>query len=62
MEANNFKQLEQQEMQSHQAPPDHVEEEVMGIIKTGHFFGDVIELYFTKIFEIAGKLLGTKGK
>lgn len=56
---NSFKQLEQEDVDKVGNAPEQVEQEVMGFVQGGHFFGDVIELYFSKMINILMALFGS---
>ena len=55
---NSFKQLGQEDVKEIGKAPEQVEHNVMGLVHSGHFFGDVIELYFSKMIELVLSLFG----
>lgn len=57
---NSFKQLEDENIEQAGPAPEQVEHEIMGFVQSGHFFGDVIELYFSKMISLVSALLGSK--
>ena len=59
---NNFKQLAAEDEVQTPHAPKHVEQEVMGTIKSGHLMGDVLELYFSKMIDLILLIFGGKNK
>jgi len=59
---NNFKQLAQEDQELIPYAPKQVEQQVMGVVKTSQFAGNVIELYFSKMIEMFMMLLGVTPK
>lgn len=55
---NSFKQLGQEDVNEVGKAPDQVEHNVMGLVHSGHLFGDVIELYFSKMIDLVLSLFG----
>jgi len=56
---NSFKKLEQENEDLVGNAPEQVEHELMGFVQSGHFFGDVIELYFSKMINMLMALFGS---
>ena len=59
---NSFKQMEQEDVHNAGQAPEQIEHEVMGFVQSGHFFGDVIELYFGKMINLLLSLFGADPK
>ncbi|NNE28274.1 MAG: hypothetical protein HKN16_01470 [Saprospiraceae bacterium] len=59
---NSFKELENQNIEEAGQTPDNVEHDVMGIVQSGHLFGDVVELYFSKMIDLFLSLFGGSDK
>lgn len=57
---NSFKELEQENAEKIGNTPEQVEHELMGIVQSGHFFGDVVELYFSKMINMVMALFGSE--
>ncbi len=55
---NNFKKMAQEDQELIPHAPEKVEHQVMGVVKTGQFAGNVIELYFSKMIELIMMLFG----
>jgi len=58
IEKNSFKELGQKEIDEIGETPKKVEQNVMGLVHGGHFFGDVIELYFSRMIDLILSLFG----
>ncbi len=59
---NNFKQLEKEDQEMTPHAPRKIERQVMGLVNTGQFAGNVIELYFTKFIKLFLMLFGADPK
>jgi len=55
---NNFKELEKEDQELTPHAPRRIERQVMGIVNTGQFAGNVLELYFTKLIQLFLMLFG----
>ncbi len=56
--SNSFKKMEQEDQEQAGQAPKQVEHEIMGFVQSGHFFGDVVELYFSKMINLFLALFG----
>jgi len=57
---NNFKQLAAEDEKHIPHAPKHIENQIMGTVKTGHLMGDVLELYFSKMIDLIMMIFGGK--
>ncbi len=53
---NNFKELENQQIEDYSKVTDKVKKSVDNSISSFSFIGNVIDLYFTKMFDVMFKL------
>ena len=59
---NSFKRLQAEEEASLPHPPPEIERNVMGTARGFSFAGNIIELYFSRVFDVISAFLGsTKG-
>ena len=59
---NNFKELEKEDQEMTPHAPRKVERQLMGLVNSGQFAGNVIELYFTRFIKMFLMLLGVQAE